>query len=66
VFYDLTHSNFPTQTSMNAVGALTTVTAMPDALTQLEVLPVPVYLGLRAMASLAQVRLLQVNHYSVL
>ena len=51
---------------MNAVGALTTVAAMPDALTQLEVLPVPVYPGLRAMESLAQVRLLQVNHYSVL
>jgi len=51
---------------MNAVGALTTVAAMLGALTQLEALPVPVYPGLTAMASLAQVRLLQVNHYSVL
>jgi len=56
VFYDLTCSNFPTQTSMNAVGALTTVAAMLGALTQLEVLPVPVHLVLRAMESLAQVR----------
>jgi len=41
---------------MNAVGALTTVAAMLGALTQLEVLPVPVHLVLRAMESLAQVR----------